>query len=205
MNKFWLLLNRYSKTSDKLHVVFRWLMCPFERMEKYIPKKGTVIDVGCGEGVLTIYLALTSKDRKVVGIDIDGKRLSTAQDSSRDLKNIRFLKQPATQIKERCNGVIISDVFHHLSSSDQEVFLKICSQKIVKGGTLVIKEINKSDFIRSKLSRLWDYLLYPQDKILYWSKNDIVRKLTELGFTVKTKSEVLYFPGSTHLYICTKK
>ena len=205
MNALVLMLKRYSKFSDRVYVLLRWIMCPFERMEKYIPKKGMVVDVGCGEGIFSIYLAMISSKRKVIGIDIESRRLSLAKRSSSDLENIEFKNISATQLTDKCQGIIISDSFHHFGKEDQLTFLKICSKILTKNGILVIKEINKSDFVRSRLSRLWDFILYPHDSIRYWSKQDLELHLKSLGFSIKTKNEARYFPGSTLLYICTKK
>ena len=51
-----------------------------------------------------------------------------------------------------------------------------------------IKEIDKSEFIRSSLSRLWDLILYPQDKINYWHYKDLKQFLEELGCASQTES-----------------
>lgn len=205
MNNLIKLLNFYSTLREKLYVLIRWFICPFNTMEDNIPKKGLIIDVGCGEGVFTIYLAINSKDRKVLGIDIDSRRILSARKAARGMKNVSFEIRNATSIRSKINSIIISDSFHHFSKKDQINFLNICSKKLKSKGVLLIKEINNEDFIRSKLSRIWDFVLYPKDKINYWSKTQLINKLQELGFNVKTKKAALYFPGSTHIYICTKK
>lgn len=205
MNPFIALISSYNSLSEKLYVVLRWLVCPFDRMEKLIPKRGTIVDVGCGEGVLSIFLAITSDGREIIGIDLNKRRIETARRASYKYKNTSFMVQSAVALKIKSDCIIVSDVFHHLSSEDQLLFLKITHRYLKKNGLLVIKEINKDDRIRAPLSRIWDLIFYPKDQINYWTEKKLKHKLNSLGFKVKVKREALYFPGSTLLYICTKK
>lgn len=70
------LYQLYSKSKlwIKIYIKLRWQLCPFEKIERLIPKKARVIDIGCGFGLLANYLALTSEDRAAVGIDFFQKR-----------------------------------------------------------------------------------------------------------------------------------
>ncbi|MEX2012774.1 MAG: methionine biosynthesis protein MetW, partial [Candidatus Levyibacteriota bacterium] len=61
--------------SSKIYFFLRLLVIPFEEIDKILPKKGLILDLGCGDGPLTSYLALSSKERQVRGWDIDDKRM----------------------------------------------------------------------------------------------------------------------------------
>lgn len=205
MNNLIKLLSYYKDLKSKIYFIIRWLICPFDKMEPFLPKKGLIVDVGCGQGVFSLYLNLKEKKRRVLGIDLDQKRIAIALKLSQKLPNIQFKVLDATKLKGKFDGIVLSDVFHHFSPKKQEQFLKKASQLLKPQAVLLLKEINKDDFFRARLSRLWDLILYPQDKINYWSKKRLIKKLEELGFRVKTKKEAFFFPGSTHLYICLKK
>lgn len=174
-------------------------------MEEYLGNKKEIVDVGCGEGLLSIYLSLKNTQRKVYGIDIDRKRIELARKAGYGLPNLHFMAMDALAWKNKVDVIIVSDVFHHFSANKQEKFLNNVSKLLNKEGFLLIKEINKDDPIRGRLSRIWDFLLYPHDQINYWSKTNLVAKLREYGFSIKIKREALLFPGSTLLYICIKK
>lgn len=173
-------------------------------MEKYIPKKGEIVDIGCGEGVFSIYLSLKSKSRQVYGIDTSSQRLKIAKRAGKGLLNLQFCLTDALAWKQKVDVIIVSDVFHHFSKINQEEFLNRSYKLLNDNGCLIIKEINKNDFIRAKLSRLWDFLLYPEDKINYWSKEEFKQRLSGLKFNVTVKREMIFFPGSTVLYIAKK-
>lgn len=199
------LIKRYEDFSSKLYSLLRFLMCPFNKMERFIPKKGIINDIGCGEGIFSIYLALESPERRIIGIDLNQKRINKAKQAAKGLPNLSFKSKNAVDLDTKVDGVVISDVFHHFPISDQEKFLKSSYKRLNNGGVLLIKEINKDDKIRANLSRFWDFIFYPKDKINYWGLDKFSMKLTGLGFKVSTFNEALYFPGSTILFLCQKK
>lgn len=199
------LLKLYPGIKNKIFVFFKWLIFPFENIEKYLPKQGEIVDIGCGEGVLSIYLSYKERKRYVYGIDFDKDKIVLAKKAGQGFKNLEFKISDALSWDKRIDGLVISDTFHHFPRKTQELFLKKAATLLKKRGVLVIKEINKDDLIRSKLSRFWDFILYPKDEINYWSILDFKSRLKALGFQVSVKREAILFPGSTILYICSKK
>ena len=182
-----------------LYDFLRKVILPLEEIDGGLPQKGKIFDLGCGEGVISKYLA-KNKKRTIIGIDSDEKRLSKHK-----TKNLSFKNADIREISlKSCSGVVISDVLHHLNLKDQKNLLKKIADDLKKKGFLAIKEIDKSEFIRSRLSRLWDLILYPQDKINYWHYKDLKQFLEELGFKVKFSRPCRLFPGSTTLFICEK-
>lgn len=198
------LISKYSGHRNKLHVLVRWFIFPFAIIERYLPKDGTILDIGCGEGAFSLYCALKNSKRKIIGIDIDKRRILTAQIASKKVNNIKFAVKNALTWNNKVDAIMISDVLHHLNVDEQTAFLNKSFTLINPGGRLIIKEINKDDFIREKLSRLWDFILYPKDKINYWPKDKLIKTLVHLGYSVKTIREAIFFPGSTLIYICLK-
>lgn len=204
MNNLLALLKLFPRPIDKIKIVARWLMCPFESMEKSVPPQGTILDIGCGEGIFTIYLSIKEPKRKVIGLDLDKEKIDIALYASSNIKNIKFACRNALNWNNKIDGITLSDSLHHFSIQDQEKLFHKMKTLIRSGGTVLIKEINKDNFLRSHLSRLWDFLLYPHDQINYWSQKNLVSKLQSLGFTVEVSRKSFYFPGSTLVYVAKK-
>ena len=183
-----------------LYDFLRKAILPLEEIDASLPKKGKLLDLGCGEGVISKYLA-KNKKRKVIGIDSDVRRLPKYKTKYLSFKNadIRNISLKGT------SGVVISDVLHHLNLKDQKTLLGRISKELKKEGVLVVKEIDKGEFVRSRLSRLWDFVLYPQDNIKYWRSNELKNFLEEIGFKVKFFRPCRLFPGSTTLFVCQKR
>src|SRR3990167_3623726 len=180
-----------------LYDFLRKAILPLEEIDASLPKKGKLLDLGCGEGVISKYLA-KNKKRKVIGIDSDIRRLPKHKTKYLSFKNadIRYVSLTGS------SGVVISDVLHHLNLKDQKNLLKKIARDLKEKGVLAIKEIDSSEFIRSRLSRLWDFVLYPQDNISYWNSNDLKSFLEKNGFSVKFSRPCRLFPGSTTLFVC---
>ncbi len=199
------LVQKYPNFSNKIYTLFRWFIYPFDKLEAYLPNKGAILDIGCGVGTFSVYSSLKNNSRQIYGIDTDKKRIIVAKKASQNIKNVQFFKMSAFNWHKKLNAIVLCYVFHHFPGSKQTLFLEKAYKLLNKNGLLIIKEINKDDFIRSKLSRLWDFILYPKDKINYWSRNKLISYLESMGFEVVNKREAILFPGSTIFYICTKK
>lgn len=174
-------------------------MLPLKLIDQEMPKKGTIVDLGCGEGIIAKYLA-NNKNRKIIGVDLDKKRLVNSNQKNlsfkyADIRNFKF---------SNIDAVVISDVLHHMDFDDQKKVLKNISVGLKKKGLLIIKEIDTQEFIRGKLSRFWDFVFYPKDKIYFNNAKKLTKKLGSLGFQVTIKRPVRFFPGSTTLFICRK-
>ena len=185
---------------SQLYVILRKLILPIENINSAIPKRGTIVDLGCGQGQISLYLAQT-KTRKIIGIDNNTKRLQKSPQ-----KNLKFRKGDITKISlGRIDGAVISDVLHHLSVNNQRSLIQKVFKNLTKNGIFVIKEIDTGEFIRSKLSRMWDFIFYPEDEINYWNKSDLEKYLKRLGFkSIHVTRPCRFFPGSTTLFVCTK-
>jgi len=184
----------------KIYDLLRAWILPIAQIDCCLPKEGTIIDLGCGQGIITSYIA-RNKSRRVIGVDLDTSRLRQSNS-----KNLKFVNANiVTYNLKRPNGIVISDVMHHLSYEDQDKLLSRISKSLKKGGVFVVKEIDTHEFVRSRLSRFWDFVFYPKDKISYTNSTSLPQQLNKLGFSVKVIRAGRLFPGSTTLYICTKR
>ena len=72
--------------ATRLHTRLRWWWCPFPVIEAEVPKVGDVLEVGCGHGLLSLYLGLESPARRVVGVDIDSAKIAEAKEAAGRLR-----------------------------------------------------------------------------------------------------------------------
>ncbi len=178
----------------------RPLILPLDEINAHVPKNAKVVDLGCGQGVMVKFLA-KEKTRDVVGVDLDATRIPQTK-----YQNLNFINRDIRKFDvSEFNTVIMSDGLHHLNLDDQKKTLNNIAESLKKGSLLIIKEIDTDEFIRSRLSRLWDFILYPKDKIYFWPAQKLKSTLEGLGFSVKITRPCRLFPGSTTLLICTKK
>ena len=183
----------------QLYNFLRKQILPIDKIDKALPTRGVILDLGCGQGLIATYIA-AKKYRTVIGIDANNKRLPNS-----NLENLTFKNGDITKLSvSKIDGVVISDVLHHIPKIKQDALFKKIFNNLNKNGRLVIKEIDSGELIRSNLSRLWDFLLYPKDKIAYRRSSELKVFLKKIGFTVSVSRPCRLFPGSTTLYICSK-
>ena len=175
----------------------------FEVIEKHIPQKGEIVDIGCGYGLFANFLALRSPDREIVGVD---KNLRKVKYAFRGLKNTRFL---TTDIKDfdltSCQGITMIDFLHHMNSyGEQEDLLYYCYKGLSKGGTLFIKDVCFEPYYKFFLTRIVDNVLYIGDRF-YFRKWEAFKEVLEaMGFCVEYVVLHQGTPYSTYGLSCIK-
>src|SRR3989344_8849490 len=105
--------------------LLRKVILPLEEIDKNLPKKGKIFDLGCCEGVISKHLA-NNKKRTVIGIDSNGERLPRDKTKNLSFKNADIRKVSL----EGSMGIVISDVLHHLNLKDQKNLLKKIAEEL---------------------------------------------------------------------------
>lgn len=183
---------------------------PFEQVEKLVPKKGLILDLGCGDGLLANYLAISGQDRKIVGVDLNEERVKHAQ---KGLKNTCFIYGDALKKEKLSPDVILmSHVLHHLNSrKEQEKLVLDSVSALRKRGKLIILEINPSFSFKYLLTMVIDYTIFPMlfekkiigSKVYYRKEKEWISLLSEMGLSVK-KEKVTGKPFS-HMILVAEK
>lgn len=184
---------------------FRNFMSPVAEINEVLPREGIVYEVGSGYGTISKTIAQSYPRRRVIGIDINKSKIKEAREKFH-LANLSFVASDALTYKyKQCKGIVLSDFLHHLNYEKQAVLLQKLSNVLEVGGVIIIKEIDSHDGWRKNASRLWDFILYPHAQIYYREKNELINYLRGLDLKVQVSRKVPWFPGSIHLFICTKK
>ena len=69
---------RTAPLGDRLHVLVRWFELPVPPVVEELPDAGRVLEVGCGHGLFSRYLAERSPGLHVHGVDIDADKIAVA-------------------------------------------------------------------------------------------------------------------------------
>lgn len=130
--------------SERLHVAGRLRSCPVTAVADATPSVGRVLDFGCGHGAVALYLAMTSTDRRITGVDVDGEKLlhaRAAADAAQlpiEFEEVRADYRPTGQ----WDAITVVDVLYLLGEAAACEVLDHAAAALVPGGVLVIKEID---------------------------------------------------------------
>ncbi|NMG11229.1 class I SAM-dependent methyltransferase [Brasilonema sp. UFV-L1] len=125
---------------DRLFVRIRLLLSNLYQLERYVPREGKILDIGCGHGVLSNLLAITSPQRQILGIDIDAKKIAAAQRTIGKRSNIQFEVGDAAFLPDSSfHAVTIADVMYLIPPDTQRAILTSIACVLEPNGVLVWK------------------------------------------------------------------
>ena len=202
------LFRFYSGLGRKvaLYARLRWRLCPFEEIEKYVPKEGPIIDIGCGYGLLANFLVLKSAKRDVTGIDLSSGRIRAAQKTTDNRKQIRFRLMNVLDLQlGKYNAMVMSDFLHHIDYQVQEELLARCYQDLPTGSFLIIEEVDNRPLWKYWFAFLIDRLLNIGERQFFRPHQEFQDLLQGIGFSVKIKKVDKHLPLSDILFICKKE
>jgi 2-polyprenyl-3-methyl-5-hydroxy-6-metoxy-1,4-benzoquinol methylase len=182
------ILYKDSSLLDRLYVQLRWFTNHFEFIETLIPKKGKILDVGCGYGLCTNYIALKAPDRVVMGVDFSRKRVSIATKTSKYVKNVKYLLNDVNDLKQgKFDIILMTDFLHHISPAEQDKAIAYASKNLKRGGKLIIKDLFKESSLTYFTYYFIDrFILNFGGKVYYFSEESIMDRLKMAGFETKT-------------------
>lgn len=103
-----------------------------------------LIDIGCGNGLLTRELALAvGPEGQVIGIDPSAEMLALAEDRIRDLDNVQIIEGAAETLPLEdgsLDGALSLQVFEYLE--DPSISLRETHRVLRRGGRLVLGDMH---------------------------------------------------------------
>lgn len=180
-----------------LQAFLKHSLIPLGHINSRLPKRGTVLDLGCGEGMFSNLIANTNPHLKVIGIDKDASRVNLACRNAPENASFFtadfFSLPPLPEI----DAVILNDVTHHLPFGQQTRLLLYIRQHLADNAVIFLKEVDLSD----KADRLWtsffDRKLYPEDTLCFRTQAEWVALLSRTGYEVFSHHRVRHpWPAS---------
>ena len=188
----------------RMYARLRMMLSPIVEIERYVPRKGNVLDLGCGSGIFANILSAGSPQRKVYGVDYSSERIETAKKISRGNPNLEFVAGDVNATPfERFEVVTLIDLLHHMPFEEQDDLLKKVCDKLNKGDTLIIKDLEKAPCWKYIFHYIQDSISY-RERLYFRSAEEMKEVLEKTGFQVERISLATGYPHPHVLYKCKK-
>ena len=133
-----------------------------ELLESNKVKKGKALDICCGAGTNTVYIA--SKGFETTGIDISPKAIEIAKEKARKAGvKIRFIAGNALHLPfndEEFDFIFDMGCFHHILPEDRELFIKGVHRTLKTGGKYLLTCFSyKNGYAWNHLRLIQDFYL----------------------------------------------
>ncbi|MGX2039273.1 methyltransferase domain-containing protein [Methylocaldum sp. MU1018] len=163
----------------------------------WIPRAGSVLDLGCGRGILMSLLSEARKlalipavDRRLKGIelrpqDAAAARLSLDGEAEIAVADVRTAPLPD------CGAVVLLDVLLYLAAEEQEALLQRVADALPAGGMLIMREADAGSGLRFRATRAAERLRalargHFRQRYHYRGETEWRSLLEALGFSVET-------------------
>lgn len=186
----------------RAHVRVRWRTCPFPAVAAHVPEAGRILDLGCGHGVFSAYLALQSDRRQVLGTDVARDKIRAARAAAgaaaaRGRTNLAFALADA-DVESLPEGpweaIVVLDVLYLLEPERQELLLARCARALAPGGLLLVKEVADRPRWKAAWNRLQETLSVRVLRITSGGKLWFLPPAQHAGWLVERGLEVAEHP-----------
>lgn len=138
-------------------------ICPFGALLGYVPPGASVLDIGCGGGLLLGLIGSVCRPSRLTGFD------SSAQAIELAMANLDNFPEPRPQFLRLDVGaawpagpfdcITLCDVLHHVSRAHHESLLNQAAGHLSPGGRFIYKDVYPEGLVRPNASRLHDLLI----------------------------------------------
>ncbi len=195
-----LVTRLYSK------IRFTILRQPFlDEIGQYLPKKGRILDLGCGFGLFSLYFAALEKERDFIGIDLNAKRIEQANRSAEKLglTNVRYQAMDVLDWSsdDTFDAIYFLDLVHHLPADFVPEFLQKVRKLVRPGGILIIKDVADKPYFKMLFTLILDRLMVGMEPIRYWPPSELQSLVEAQGFKVVRHKMIDILPYPHILYV----
>jgi len=170
--------------SHRLHILIRFLTCPFPRTVDEIPVGARVLEIGSGHGLYAVLIA-EERAREVVAVDPDVKKSLLPTPSPK----IRKVAGYDDCVTGAFDAIVIYDATYRMSIDIRRALFARVLQRLKPGGLFIWKDMDPAHPLKMKWARFQEWL---SDTFLnvsigsgffYQTPAELQAMLSGIGFT----------------------
>lgn len=174
---------RRYPAAHRLHILIRYVTCPFTRALADVPANARILDVGAGHSLLGVLLA--DRAREVISVEPDLRK--------------SFLPSPSPKVRkvagfDDCiratdfDATMLFDVLYRIPLAAHRPLYERLFARLRPGGLLLVKEMDRQRRWKMRWTRFQEWLVDRVDLTLgesfvFQSTGELESMLREIGFT----------------------
>jgi ubiquinone/menaquinone biosynthesis C-methylase UbiE len=180
-----------------------------DEIGQYLPDTGTILDIGCGFGLFSLYYAQLLPEARFRGLDVNARRVAIATEAARrlGLANAGYAVGDAREYRATDGqhaAAYMLDIVHHIPTETVEPLLAELHKAIRPGGRLIVKDVDTQPAYKRWFTHALDLLMSPGGEIHYWPAGELHAVLQRIGFRVYRHLMVDILPYPHVLFVCHK-
>ena len=179
-----------------------------DEIGQYLPLEGTILDIGCGFGLFSLYYAQLRPGARLRGFDLNARRIAIATEAARrlGLGNVTYAVGDARDFhpEDELAAAYMLDIVHHIPPETVGPLLTGLHKGIRAGGRLVVKDVDTQPAYKRWFTHALDLAMSPRGVIHYWPAGELHALLSRVGFRVYRHLMVDVLPYPHVLYVCER-
>ena len=189
--RFWILRQRF-----------------LDEIGQYLPPRGSVLDLGCGFGLFSLYYATMRPSLTVEGLDRNARRIAMARAAAArlGLPNVRYEVGDVLDFRggERFDAAYMLDIVHHIPPEAVRPLVERVAGTLPDGGRLLVKDVDRHPTYKRWFTHALDKVMDPAARVRYWGTEELQVLLEQVGFDVHRHLMVDVLPYPHVLYIARR-
>ncbi|MGC3958805.1 MAG: 1-acyl-sn-glycerol-3-phosphate acyltransferase [Verrucomicrobiota bacterium] len=151
-------LYRYQGIYVEQFVKWKMKLDPFFlKLDSVVPRQAQVLDLGCGYGMATHWLAAFTDTRTFWGVDYDEEKIRVAQRSAAEISRIKFTQGDLLECElPPGDAALLLDVLHYWTADKQLLILNKVRQALRPGGRLILRDGARAETSEHRNIHRWE-------------------------------------------------
>jgi 1-acyl-sn-glycerol-3-phosphate acyltransferase len=184
-------LYRYQGKFVEQFVHWKMKLDPmFGALDAVVPRSGFVLDLGCGYGVATHWLAQFTDGRSFLGLDYDENKIRVAQRTVPESPRIKFATGDILNCDyPPCDTILLLDVLHYWTPEKQQLILNKARQALRPGGRLILRDAARAESEAHRRVTFWEKIAtrlghnQTVEGLHFQTRAELEMALRQAGFT----------------------
>jgi SAM-dependent methyltransferase len=167
-------------------------------------REQSLVDLGCGIGLLAFYLREHGYEAHIIGIDFDVRKIEIARKAATRYRKIDFVTGDARNPLPENHAVVMLDILHYFDEASQRQILANAARTASR---VIIRQPVRDSSMRYRLTRIVDsigrtFRWMRAESLTYPTREEIVSAFE--GFDAEARPLWGSMPYNTYFFVFTR-